>query len=221
MKTSQIKNSSKFSFAWAVVAIVLLGLLGAPLAVASSLCSIPPPTDTYSPAPSQDILTNVNGYGPVNIGNVFESNVNGTVCALGLYAGNSYASGEWVGLYDNATSTLLTSTTVTTSDPVYDGYYWNPTAPAPVIAGDYYTVVVFTGGDVWGFGAAPINNWGTFTGQVMDFNGSPDLPVDGSDFPTAFYGGDALLSPEPGTLLLFGSGLLGMAGALRRKHRRS
>jgi hypothetical protein len=194
------------------------GAAAAPDPGNSGSCSL----DAWSPATS-GITTDMTGYGSVNIGNVFTSNVTGTVCALGIYAGNNatYSNSETVGLYDSL-GNLLTSTTVTNSTTAYDGYYWASTAPAQVIAGETYTVVDFTNGNGWGFGPAPINNWGTFTGQVMDFNSSLDLPLYGSDFPLAAYGGNVEIgdTPEPGTLLLFGSGLLGLAGTLRRKLRR-
>jgi hypothetical protein len=35
----------------------------------------------------------------VNLGDVFTANTSGTVCALGIYAGNTNANPETVGLY--------------------------------------------------------------------------------------------------------------------------
>jgi len=205
----------RFPVMGAALAIALLGVASA--AADTGACG----RDAWSPAAS-GITTNVTGYGTANLGNVFTSNVTGTVCALGIYDGNNatYTTPEIVGLYDSQ-GNLMTYTTVTISDTLYDNYYWASTAPVTVYAGDTYTVVDFNSGNGWGYGPAPIDHWATFTGQTMDFNGSLDFPTDGSDFPTTFYGGDVMLSPEPGSLLLFGSGLIGLAGAVRRKLRRS
>ena len=66
----------------------------------------------------------------------------------------------------NAAGTLLTSTTVTDTDPLVDGYHWATTAPATVIAGDVYTVVTQTYGDNYSSGNAGTDNWATLTGTT-------------------------------------------------------
>jgi hypothetical protein len=222
MKATRLKKSGSINFVGKFLAIVLLGVFGVPFAAAGGTCG----SDAWSvPSSGVNKDNNINGFYTANLGNVFTANISGTVCALGIYQGNDYTGSEWVGLYDSS-SDLLTSTSVSANDSLYDGYYWNSTDPATVIAGDTYTVVVFTGYDVWGNGPAPINNWGTFTGTVGDFNSTPDLPSsEDDDLPgPAYYGGNAMIgggeTPEPGSLLLFGSGLLGLAGVLRRKLRR-
>jgi hypothetical protein len=142
----------------------------------------------------------------VNLGDVFTSNVNGTVTALGIYAGNNatYVGPETVGLY-NAAGVLLTSTTVSNSDPLFDGYYWVPTASASVTAGSVYTVVDQVNQNGWGYGPVPTNNWATF--NYNDYIYTSSLPATWTSPNTngsgpAYYGGNVAI-PEGGAAWLY------------------
>jgi hypothetical protein len=156
----------------------------------------------------------------VNLGDVFTSKVDGMVCGLGIFAGNNatYTNPETVALYD-AAGNLLTSTTVTDTDPLSDGYYWAGTMPVAVTAGAVYTVVDFTNGNGWGYGTVN-DNWATFNYDDYVYTGSLQFTTTTNGSGPAYLGGNVELTPEPGTLLLLGSGMVGLAGLLRRKLRR-
>lgn len=214
MMTSSFKCGSRFPLAGTALLLVLFSALGVAGAAAAT-CG----TDTWSPAPAASVTVNWNP-SLVNLGDVFIANTSGTVCALGIYAGNTNANPETVGLYTIG-GTLLTSTTVTTADTLYDGYYWNFTNPAQVTAGLVYNVVAFTNGNGWGYGPTPTDHWGTFEYNDYLYSGSLQFPSTPNGSGPTYYGANAMMTPEPGTLLLLGSGILGLAGTLRRKFVRS
>jgi hypothetical protein len=182
--------------------------------------------DAWSPASSGISVNNPNA--PIDLGTLFTSNVNGSVTALGIYAGNNatYVNAETVGLYDS-TGTLLASTTVTDTGYLYDNYYWSYLiTPVSVVAGDVYTVVDFTNGNGFAYGLSYVSHWATLPSPYDDYavqSGHLKFPTSTGPANVTYYGGNVLLDenpppvPEPGSLILFGSGLLGMAGVLRRK----
>jgi hypothetical protein len=101
----------------------------------------------------------------------------------------------------------LTSTTVTDTDPLVDGYYWATTAPATVIAGDVYTVVTQTYGDNYSSGNAGTDNWATLTGTTYLYAPALGDPPSTSFYPYldgVYYGGNVMIAtPEGGESLMY------------------
>jgi hypothetical protein len=223
MKTSLCKIFRRWSNVVIVPALVVFCMFSASTAFADTIL------DAWSPySPSSSIYVNT-GTQSINLGDVFKPNVTGTVIALGIYAGNnaSYVNPEPVALY-SSTGTLLASTTVTDTSYLYDGYYWTYLiTPVSIVSGNVYTVDVYLNGDGWGYGPAPVNNGATFVSHDYISDVGLSFPTTNGSAGAAYYGGNVMFDepppsgiPEPGTLLLFGSGLLGMAGVLRRKFNR-
>lgn len=212
MMIPSLKIKGRFPLAGIALLLILFGALGVANA-ATTTCGV----DAWSPTPAANVTVNWNASN-VNLGDVFTANTSGTVCALGIYAGNnsSYTKPETVALYTIG-GTLLTSTTVTTADTLYDNYYWNFTNPVHITAGLVYVVVDFTNGNGWGYGPAPTDHWGNFNYNDYVYSGGLQFPIyTGGSGPT-YYGANAMMTPEPCTMLLLGSGIMGLAGALRRK----
>jgi hypothetical protein len=193
MKKTFLKNLGRLLSLGTALSLALFGVTSA---TASTI------DDGWS-APTSGITTPWGAGDPVNLGDIFTSTVTATVTKLGIYAGNgSSFAPETVGLY-NAAGTLLTFTTVTDNDPIYDDYYWAPTSPAQVVAGQSYTVVDQTGDNAWGYLPPPVDHWATFTGSDYLYTGTLTDPSPASTYyEDAYYGGNAAI-PEGGYGLLY------------------
>ena len=61
------------------------------------------------------------------------------------------------------------------------------------------------------------DNSGNYISRVYAFNGSNSGTADSIGLVTTFGTGQTTATPEPGSLVLLGSGLIGIAGVIRRK----
>src|ERR1035438_4144494 len=163
-------------------------------------------------------------------GEVFVPTSRITVDYLGYYAANglgNFGSTHPVGLYD-AAGNLLASTVIDTSSSftTSSGHFaFNLSTPVNLIPGQTYVVEGISNSDpyTWndvGFTTyAPItilgNNWQVGSSLVFNGTGLINDVTDGYWGPN--FGWDPTPTPEPGSLMLLGTGVLGLAGMLRRK----
>lgn len=216
-----------------ILAVPLLSLLAFPFtALAVSCVSAPPPN---VPAwdfdcPGNNSFTNENW----TFGEVFTPTQNITVDALGYFDNGtpgSFISDHPVGIFD-ASGNLLVQTVVTNSSTIlddvpgtsqYDNFLFNPVPLTELYAGDTYVIEGVSGSDpyVWNDNNFTVYAPLTILGNnyVLDggltFNGTGLI----NDVDDGYWGPDFMTTPEPGTLLLMGSGLAALAGMLRRKMR--
>jgi len=168
--------------------------------------------------------------GSVNLGITFTVNSGISVDALGFYDAPGLTGGSAVGIYDSS-GNLLTSVFVPLTDSVVDGYFYQSIVPVSLTAGDQYTVVEFTDSSpgIWEDGPAGVP---PTTDPSITFNNTAYLYAGTLGFPTVingalnpvYYGPDFFIEtptstvPEPCTLFLFFTGLLGVAGAARKRY---
>ena len=102
------------------------------------------------------------------------------------------------------------------------------TVTTGVLSGNCAVGCTFTGGSIDVDGASDFN--GTFSGTLTDINGVITIKANEGGSPvvagfnfvvnaTGDVSGDFTVTPEPGTLGLLGTGLVGLAGMVRRKLR--
>jgi hypothetical protein len=161
---------------------------------------------------------------PFTLGYSFTTTVPYTINALGVWydgAGYSHA----VGLWSISGGSPLVSTTVLSTDPVVGHFQYDPVsytlAPGTYVIG----AQSYENGNTYLF---PYNASGILS--LPGYTWGTDCQVYGTglNFPTVCgvgYGTNGIFyadmsvnsTPEPGTLIMFGSGILGLAGVLRRK----
>jgi hypothetical protein len=164
-----------------------------------------------------------------SLGYQFTANTGVTVTGLGAFdfGQDGFAQPQQVGLWDSS-GTLLASTFVSNSDPLQGLWRFHPISGVTLTSGANYYVasqggegyVFFTNlmvapqitfiQDAWHYNGDTSNNPLAFPDQTDGFGVSSG---------GGFFGGNIEFgaTPEPGTLVLFGSAVVGLAGIARRK----
>ena len=159
--------------------------------------------------------------GSWTLGFEFTPTVNINVTALGSYFQAGVTSGHDVGLWDTS-GNLLASTTVVGSGAGSDGFQYAAISPMTLLAGTSYVVGGETLSDNYALDYTHSFIVGpgiTYDGHVETYGASLAYP--GLGIITYFddFGGNFQYTPtpEPGSMMLLGSGLFGLAGIVRRK----
>jgi hypothetical protein len=165
---------------------------------------------------------------------VFTANENITLTQIGIPVppnnvnSGLYSSTVNVGLYDSLGNPLAGANL----DPVSasGGYYWANVGPVALVSGMSYTVVVDNNGSVPAYAysaTGPTSVWATFdSSEFLSSNVTYSTidPGAGNTVSGNFYDinmqGSPTATPEPESLLLLGSGLIGLAGLARFKLRK-
>lgn len=157
------------------------------------------------------------------VGYRFKADANITITDLGIvddFDGTLDSSHE-VGLWRNSDQALLASTTVSSADTLFNGFWYASVAPVQLSAGTEYTLgAVYASDDLDSYISGPSNITTDMISATVGVEpGAADLgfiypPVD-SIGNLGRIGPNALYVPEPSSLMLCGLGLL-LFGRRRR-----
>lgn len=202
-------------------------LLPSAVLAASALLTVSAFADTPGvsfTAPGSTI-NNTSGF---SLGYAFTTLSDTDVTALGYYDNGGLQEAHQVGLFDG-TGTLLASTTITGNGTQVGFFNFNSITPILLSAGSEYEVEGTTGViddytfDTIGFTTEPTIGFvlDTFQpGNTLQFatNSTGITAAEGGGIFGANFETDSVaVTPEPGSMVLFGTGLLGLAGVVRRR----
>jgi hypothetical protein len=179
---------------------------------------------TLSGSPSVD--TN----GPWTLGFEFKANAATSVEKLGFYDdnGDGLTESHFVGIWD-LSGNLLTSATVSPTDPLVDSFRYTSISPLKLTAGTNYVIGAMTGWEKYSWG------WSVTTPAEITFvTDRFDLNYNGTgivDFPESSAGRTAtgagwlgpnfIIVPEPGSFVLLGMGAAVLIGCRRSRKTRA
>jgi hypothetical protein len=158
------------------------------------------------------------------IGYRFTADANITITDLGIVDDfdGILDSAHQVGLWRDSDQALLASTTVSSADTLFSGFWYAPVAPVELSAGTEYTLgAVYASDDLDSYISGPSSiSTDMISGTVGVEPGVGDL---GFVYPTVTSAGNlgrigpnALYVPEPTSVVLCGLGVLFLLGARRR-----
>lgn len=202
-----------------------------PLVIAAAISTFGASSTIAGPAWEFTTASNTYTNGSWDFGTWFKANSNLSVTGLGYYADpvTTQANNNQVGLF-NSTGTLLASATVDNTYALFGHFRYVTIAPISLIAGETYQLVGvsqsnnYTWDDV-GFATDPSISYLGNTWASDNDNSPTFLNFYQNDTTDGYWGANLFINsreftgqvPEPGSLLLLGVAIGGLAVSRRRK----
>jgi putative flippase GtrA len=166
--------------------------------------------------------------GDWTFGQVFTPDTNITVDFLGYFNDGTMVDSHPVSIWNGTTGALVASSTITNASGFSTAHFlYNQISPVVLQAGQIYEITGVSGVDNYAYGDtgftvyAPINymgyNYCLGCGDVFTGTGTTDLGIGDAFWGPNFGWTTGTTTPEPGSLMLLGTGVIGLAGMLRRK----